>query len=282
MFAHMSAQSGVSAVQFTILVPVWLLLAACQAPPPPRGVAAAEDPARRVPPVLIAADTKESPPAPTPALAPRAVENPAPDLAPGGSTLRDPALATEVAPERFTVLFQTTKGDLNLDVRRSWAPRGADRLYNLVKAGYFDGNTFFRVVPDFVAQVGIHGDPEVNRAWRARVIEDDPVAQSNIRGMVSFAATGKRSRTTQIFINLSDNPGLDRLGFAPLGRVRELEVAKKLYGAYGEAAPQGRGPSQIRLAREGNTYLKTAFPALDSIVRATITDLKPGPAANAR
>jgi peptidyl-prolyl cis-trans isomerase A (cyclophilin A) len=157
-----------------------------------------------------------------------------------------------------------------------------DRLYNLARLGYFDGNAFFRVVEGFVAQVGIHGDPAVNRVWRARSIEDDPVAQSNVRGMVSFAASGKKSRTTQIFISLADNAGLDRLGFAPLGRVRELDIAQKLYAGYGEAAPAGRGPSQTRIQREGNAYLKAEFPNLDYIERAVIEDERPGTPATGR
>jgi peptidyl-prolyl cis-trans isomerase A (cyclophilin A) len=188
--------------------------------------------------------------------------------------LLDPKRASDTAPERFTVTLQTTRGELHIDVRRSWAPRGADRIYNLVRAGYFDDTAFFRVIDGFIAQVGISGVPEVNRAWRSAPIEDDPVAQSNARGTVSFAAAGKNTRTTQIFINLSDNPQLDAMGFAPFGRVRELDLAQKLYAAYGEGAPSGRGPLQARIQREGNAYLKGSFPQLDYIERATISDEK--------
>jgi peptidyl-prolyl cis-trans isomerase A (cyclophilin A) len=188
--------------------------------------------------------------------------------------LLDPRLASETAPERFTVTFETTRGDLHLDVRRSWAPNGADRMYNLVRAGYFDDTAFFRVVDGFIAQVGISGMPQVNSAWRGARIDDDAVAQSNARGTLSFAAGGKNTRTTQVFINLSDNPQLDGMGFAPIGRIRELDVAQKLYAGYGEGAPSGRGPAQARIQREGNAYLKASFPELDYIKRATVSDEK--------
>ena len=188
--------------------------------------------------------------------------------------LLDPSRARTAAPERYTVLFQTTRGELHLDVRRSWAPHAADRLYNLVRIGYFDDTAFHRVLAGFVAQAGISGDPLVNRAWRGQRIEADPVAQSNVRGMVSFAASGKTGRTTQFIIDLADNPRLDAAGFAPLGRIRELDVAQRLYAGYGEPAPGGHGPILARMEHEGNAYLRAAFPKLDYIQQATISDEK--------
>lgn len=260
---------------------VWLV--ACNPSPPPRG-----EPAPAAEPAV----QPSAAPEPKPEVAKAAEPEPPPsDGVPGNTQpaaapareldprLRDPKLASDSAPERFTVTLQTTRGELHIDVRRSWAPRGADRIYNLVRAGYFDDTAFFRVIEGFIAQVGISGMPEVNRAWRGAPIEDDPVAQSNARGTVSFAASGKNTRTTQIFINLSDNPQLDPMGFAPLGRVRELDLAQKLYASYGEGAPAGRGPLQARIQREGNAYLKGSFPELDYIQRATISDEKgPRPA----
>jgi peptidyl-prolyl cis-trans isomerase A (cyclophilin A) len=245
---------------------------ACRAAPPP-GAVPARGPS--APDTTVAlAQPEPAPAASDPVVAPEPPPSAPPSRA-AGDALRNPALATAIAPERFTVLFKTTQGDLTLDVRRGWAPLGADRLYNLVKLGYFDHLAFFRVVPDFVAQLGIHGDPAINKIWRAQAIGDDAVMQSNVRGMVSFASSGKKSRTTQLFINLSDNPRLDALGFAPLGRVRELDVARKLYSGYGEGAPQGRGPVQQRIQDEGNAYLKAKFPKLDYVEQATITDEKP-------
>ena len=185
--------------------------------------------------------------------------------------LLDPSKATEQAPATYTVKLETTKGDILIDVTRAWAPQGADRFYNLVKIGYYDDVAFFRVISGFMAQVGINGDPAVNKAWRPARIKDDPVKESNTRGMVTFAKTGMPdSRTTQIFLNFKDNAQLDRMGFAPFGKVRDMAVVDTLYSGYGEGAPRGQGPSQGRLQGEGNAYLKAEFPKMDYIKKASI------------
>jgi peptidyl-prolyl cis-trans isomerase A (cyclophilin A) len=174
------------------------------------------------------------------------------------------------APDQYTVKLKTTKGDILVDVTRAWAPKGADRFYELVESGYFSDVAFFRVVDGFMAQVGIHGDPEVNVKWRTQRIEDDPVEQSNTRGMLSFATSGRNSRTTQFFVNFGDNSRLDRMGFAPFGKVRDMKVVDSLYNGYGEGAPRGQGPSQRRMQKEGNAYLKAEFPKLDYLISATV------------
>ncbi len=184
--------------------------------------------------------------------------------------LTDPTTATEKAPDKYTVKLKTTKGDILIDVERAWAPLGADRFYNLVKSGFYDDTAFFRVIPGFMAQIGIHGDPKVAAAWRAARIQDDPVKGSNTRGMVSFATAGPNTRTTQFFINFGNNARLDGMGFAPFGKVRNMDIVDKLHGGYGEGAPNGKGPNQGRLNREGNKYLKADFPELDYIEKATI------------
>src|SRR5947199_69901 len=147
------------------------------------------------------------------------------------------------APGTFRARFETRKGSFVIAVQRDWAPLGADRFYNLVKSGYFDGARFFRVIPGFMAQFGIHGDPHVAAAWRDATIPDDPVRQHNTRGAVSFATAGPGTRTTQLFINYGDNSQLDGMGFAPLGQVVEgMDVVDAPYGGYGEGAPRCRGP----------------------------------------
>ena len=189
--------------------------------------------------------------------------------------LRDPSLASATAPDSYRVKMATTKGDFVIEVTRAWAPNGADRFYNLVRIGYYDGTKFFRVVDGFMAQVGMHGDPVVQAAWSKASIPDDPVIQNNTRGMVTFAAKGSpNSRTTQFFINFVDNSYLTRYGaFAPFGRIVEgMDVVDSLYTGYGEGAPQGRGPSQGEIARRGNAYLEQSFPKLDAIVTATLVD----------
>jgi peptidyl-prolyl cis-trans isomerase A (cyclophilin A) len=183
----------------------------------------------------------------------------------------DPAKLTEKAPETFKAQFDTTKGKFTIEVTRSLAPNGADRFYNLVRSGYFTDVEFFRVVPGFMCQFGIHGDPAVSAKWREAAIPDDPVKGSNTRGAITFATAGPNTRTTQLFINFGDNVALDGQGFSPFGKVTEgMDVVDKINGEYGDGAPYGRGPSQGRIQGEGNAYLKKDFPNLDYIKSAVI------------
>jgi len=187
--------------------------------------------------------------------------------------IKNPASAAfrAQAPDSFRARFETSKGVFVIQVHRAWAPRGADRFYNLVRAGYYDGVRFFRVLPGFMAQFGIHGDPAVSAAWREQRIPDDPVRRTNIRGMISFATAGPGTRTTQVFINFANNDRLDAMGFAPFGEVVEgMDVVDRLYADYGEGAPRGRGPDQGRMQAEGNAYLERDFARLDMVKTARI------------
>jgi peptidyl-prolyl cis-trans isomerase A (cyclophilin A) len=187
-------------------------------------------------------------------------------------SLDKPSTLNLRAPDVSRAKFATSKGDFVIEIHRDWAPLGADRFYNLVKAGYFNETRFFRVVSGFMAQIGIHGRPELNDVWRDARIGDDPVVKSNLRGFVSFATAGPGTRTTQFFINYADtNNRLDTMGFAPFGQVTSgMEVVDALYAGYGEGAPQGRGPNQGRIQSEGNAYLMRDFPQLDYVKEATI------------
>jgi len=183
----------------------------------------------------------------------------------------DPAKLTAQAPETFKVRFDTTKGKFTIEVTRSLAPNGADRFYNLVRSGFFTDIAFFRVVPGFMCQFGIHGDPNASAKWREAAIPDDPVKGSNTRGTITFATAGPNTRTTQLFINFGNNGGLDGQGFSPFGKVIEgMDVVDKINGEYGDGAPYGHGPDQGRIQNEGNAYLKKDFPNLDYIKSATI------------
>jgi peptidyl-prolyl cis-trans isomerase A (cyclophilin A) len=179
------------------------------------------------------------------------------------------------APDSFHVTFETSRGRFVVVAHRSWAPVGVDRFYYLVQNRFYDENRFFRVLPNFVAQFGLPADPRVAAAWKGRVIADDRVRQSNRRGTVSFAHGGPRTRTTQLFINLTDNRRLDDLppmGFAPIGRVISgMTVVDRLYSGYGEGPPRGKGPSQDSIAARGNAYLDRKFPRLDRVRSARVT-----------
>ena len=181
----------------------------------------------------------------------------------------------EKPPEVYRVKFETTKGDVLIEVTREWAPYGADHFFDLVQIRFYDGARFFRVVRGFVVQFGINGDPAIQRPWGQIQIPDDPVKQSNKTGFVTFAKGGPNSRTTQVFINLGDNSRLDKDGFAPFGRVIEgMDVVERFWDSYGEMAPRGSGPSPTMIGLEGNAYLDRRFPRLDAILRARV---QPGP-----
>lgn len=185
--------------------------------------------------------------------------------------LLKPAALHAQAPATFAATFKTTKGTFVVTVHRAWAPRGADRFYNLVRARFFDGVEFFRVHKGFVVQFGISGYPQVSSAWQNATIKDDPVKHSNVRGTITFADAGPNTRTTQVFINLANNEAkanLDGQGFAPFGSVTTgMNVVAKLYSGYGESVTNLQG----NIATQGNSFLKKHFPKLDSILTARIT-----------
>ncbi len=188
--------------------------------------------------------------------------------------LFDAKSATEQAPDTFKVKMATTAGDLVIEVYREWAPHGADRFYNLVKIGYYNNVAFYRVLPGFMAQAGMNGDPKVSAVWLNSYIPADEVRQSNTIGRVSYAMGGDPgSRSAQFFINYGDNSYLDEMGFAPFGEVVEgFETVEAFYSGYGEGAPKGQGPDQNKLYRGGNAYLKGSFPKLDYIVSAILVE----------
>jgi peptidyl-prolyl cis-trans isomerase A (cyclophilin A) len=169
------------------------------------------------------------------------------------------------APATFKVHFDTSKGPIVIEVHREWAPIGADHFYELVKSGYYDGARFFRVVPNFVVQFGLAGDPAVTKKWD-KPIPDDPVLQTNRVGSIVYATAGPNTRTTQLFINLRSNQMLDGQGFAPFGIVLDdgMKVVEQIYAGYDERPDQGAITSQ------GNAYLNPNFPKLDYIRKATI------------
>ena len=169
------------------------------------------------------------------------------------------------APASYRARFETSAGAFVVEVTRAWAPGGADRLYNLVRFGFYDGGRFFRVVPGFVVQFGLSPDPAVSARWRPATIPDDPVTQRNTRGTMTFATAGPNTRTTQLFINYGDNSRLDAMGFAPVGQVVEgMDVVDRIFAGYGEQ------PEQHLIETRGNPYLATEFPRLDTIAQAVI------------
>lgn len=184
-----------------------------------------------------------------------------------GPSLLHPASLNAKAPAVFRVRFTTTKGPFVVTVHRTWAPRGADRFYNLVHAGFYNGQRLFRVIPGFVVQWGISGTPKIARAWQTATIRDDPVRQKNTRGTIDFADGGPNTRTTQVFVNLGSNTALDRDGFAPFGTVTSgFATLKRLYHGYGESPSD----AQAQITQQGEAFLKKHFPKLDRILKARL------------
>mmetsp|Transcript_17028 Transcript_17028/g.23399 ORF Transcript_17028/g.23399 Transcript_17028/m.23399 type:complete len:212 (-) Transcript_17028:363-998(-) len=186
------------------------------------------------------------------------------------------AIETGNGKEDFLVEFNmqlsdTESGSIMFKIHPSWAPKGADRFHELVSENFFTDVRFFRVISGFMAQFGISGDPSISSVWRDKRITDDPVATPNRRGTLSFATSGKDSRTTQLFVNFGDNTFLDSQGFSPIGEViAGMEVVDALYSGYGEGAPSGNGPSQGMIQQKGNAYLTSSFPRLSYIKSARI------------
>lgn len=173
-------------------------------------------------------------------------------------------------PETFRVRFTTSKGDFTVEANRAWAPRGVDRFHELLGMGYFNEGRFFRVVPDFIAQFGVHKDYDTNKLWRTFLIVDDPHKEKNVRGTLSFAQAGQNTRATEMFINLKDNPTLDDQGFVPFARVTEgMDVIDSFYSGYGELKPIGKFIEPGRVREGGNSYL-ARFPKLDYIKKTEI------------
>lgn len=177
----------------------------------------------------------------------------------------EPKAESKPAPDQFRVKFECSCGDFVVEVNREWAPNGVDRFHDLVSQGFYNECRFFRVVPGFVVQFGMNGDPAVHAKWQDAVIKDDKVTQSNKRGYITFASRGPDTRTSQVFINFDDNERLDGLGFAPFGKVVEgMDVVDKINAQYGQKPDQGL------ITEKGNEYLKSEFPKMDFVKKATI------------
>ena len=177
--------------------------------------------------------------------------------------------AAEAAPVEVAV--ETSQGEFVIAVHRDWAPLGAERFLTLVERGYYDDARFHRVVPDFIVQWGLAGDPAITAEWMNAYIPDDPVVASNTRGRIAFAFTDPGTRATQVYINLVDNVRLDSTGFAPFGEVISgMEVVDALYSGYGEDSGGGlRRGDQTRIVAQGNLHLDREYPLLDRLLRAT-------------
>ncbi|KAI2493536.1 peptidyl-prolyl cis-trans isomerase [Fragilaria crotonensis] len=214
--------------------------------------------------VLYAADRRD-------VLASSAVALVSTFLRPLDDARADDNLSGKIVQFQVANLDDGSSGTIKIQLEPDWAPKGVARFEELVSIGFYQNCRFFRVLPGFVAQFGINGDPAIQAKWKSNPITDDPVRVGNDRGTVVFATAGPNTRTTQLFINTntSGNGFLDKQGFSPIGKVIEgMDLVDKFYAGYGEGAPSGRGPSQGLLQVKGNTYLEEGFPKLTYITDA--------------
>ena len=177
------------------------------------------------------------------------------------------------APEYFKARFETTQGNFDIEAKREWSPEGVDRLYQLIESEFYTDVAIFRVVPNFVAQFGIHNDSILNSSWSQYKVNDEPTIEKNYKGAISFARGGPKSRTTQIFINLKDNNRLDEIdysgvkGFPVVAKVTEgMDNVMKFYGGYGDKL----GFKQDSIQKRGNDFIKRKYPKVDFIYKAYI------------
>lgn len=183
---------------------------------------------------------------------------------------------TEQAPEYFKARFETSKGNFDIEARRIWSPQAVDRLYQLIKNNYYTDVAIYRVIPDFVAQFGIHNDSTITNAWDAVAVEDEPVIEKNLKGSIAFARGGPKTRTNNLFINLKSNsPKLDTVfyagvkGFPVVAKITEgFNVAESFYNGYGAQLDD----KQDTIVSQGNSYLKARYPKLDYIYKAYILE----------
>ncbi|MFY0685678.1 MAG: peptidylprolyl isomerase [Cyclobacteriaceae bacterium] len=178
------------------------------------------------------------------------------------------------APKEFYARFETTHGDFDIRSKRAWSPEAVDRLYQLIYRGYFEDMPVYRVVPDYVAQFGINDDSVKNKAWNHYAIPDEPVLKENTLGTIAFARNGPNSRSSQLFINLSNNsPRLDTIrynnvvGFPVVAEViAGMDNVSEFFNEY-ENEPLNHYDS---LEKYGNQYAQKHFPELDYIQKSYI------------
>ena len=190
----------------------------------------------------------------------------------GGPSLLNPGTLNAKAPAVFSARFVTTKGPFVVKVTRSWAPKGADRFYNLVLNKFYDNQPIYRVVQGFIAQWGISMRPEIAKVWRHAYIKDDPVTNYDAKGTVAFAHVlgVKNSRTTQVFVNFQANNRNLGPSFPAFGTITSgFSVVTKLYHGR-ESAVAATAQNQTTMTEYGERFVRKNFPHLDWIKTARI------------
>jgi len=138
-----------------------------------------------------------------------------------------PALAQTPAP-RATI--ETSLGNIVVELDAEHTPATVANFEQYAREGHFDGTVFYRVVPGFVIQAGSFDAKGEARGVHDPIPLETANASLNLRGTITMARDNEpNTARAEFFINLADNPSLDRqpddhnnkTGFAPFGHVVE-------------------------------------------------------------
>jgi peptidyl-prolyl cis-trans isomerase B (cyclophilin B) len=127
------------------------------------------------------------------------------------------------AAKRYRATIATDRGDIDIALDASRAPKSVNNFVFLARDGFYDGLIFHRVVDDFVIQ---GGDPEGSgRGGPGYRFEDEPVQGEYIPGSVAMANSGPNTNGSQFFISTVDNRGKLTKSYNLFGQVvKGMEV----------------------------------------------------------
>ena len=165
-------------------------------------------------------------------------------------------LSTAQAADAPRVKFETTLGNFTLELNADKAPKSVANFLKYVEDKHYDGTTFHRVIPGFMAQGGGFSKDMQQKTTRTAVENEAKNGLRNVPGSVAMARTSDpHSATSQFFVNFSDNgflnaPGQDGWGYAVFGKVVEgMDIVNKMATIPTGANDVPRTPIVINTAR---------------------------------
>lgn len=206
---------------------------------------------------------------PTPNVPATPMPHPQVAFVPGKVNMKDkleplPGVKAPKLKKVVKAKFQTTQGDLLMEIYPEAAPNASKRFIELIKAGYYDKTPIFRVEPAFVAQFGINSKPKMID-WKEKNFKDDPSFFHLGPGTLAFAKAGPDTNSTQVFINYNDNSPLVQQGnFTAFGKVvKGFESTAKF-----RQVPAAGDQQRLWMDTEG--FINSLPEKPDSIIKAVI------------
>ena len=188
------------------------------------------------------AQTKSAP-APVTKGAPKAGAPKAATKAKAGPNLLDPSTLNAKAPPVYLVKLNTTKGPIVIRVTKNWAPVGADRFYNLVRAGFYNNNIIFRSTKQF-AQFGIPSRSRNYRGcgWNTPCSMIGRFSPTSAPWSRSHPRATRTAAACRFSSTRWTTPTWTAWDFPAFGEVIEgLDVLDMLYSGYGETVTNLQG-----------------------------------------